>query len=62
MYDYMILEADISTLEDIIAIVYDEFPEARGLFQVLLGSDEYPKLLARSEDREKSRNNRGRKA
>ena len=56
MYDYMILEADIATLEDIIAIVYEEFPEARGTFQVLLGSDEYPKLLARSKTREKTRN------
>ncbi len=51
MYDYSILEADIATLEDVIAIVYEEFPEARGLFQVLIGQDECKKLLAESEAR-----------
>ena len=57
MYNYSILEGDIATLEDIIAIVYEEFPETRGLFQTLLGSDVYPKLLADSKEREEKRNN-----
>ncbi len=55
MYDYSIFEADIATLEDVIAIVYEEFPEARGLFQVLLGQDECKKLLAESETRKNAR-------
>jgi len=55
MYDYQILEADIATLEDIIAIVHDEFPETKGLFQTLLGDDTYLKLLADSKAREKNR-------
>ena len=55
MYGYSILECDIATLEDIIAIVHDEFPETRGLFQTLLGSDVYFKLLADSKQREKNK-------
>ncbi len=45
-------EAEITTLKDVIAIVYDIFPEARGTFQTLLGTDDCLKLVADSKQRE----------
>ena len=45
-------ETEITTLKDVIAVVYDTFPEARGLFQTLLGTDDCLKLVADSKQRE----------
>ena len=43
-----------AVLEDVIAIISDEFPETKGLFQTLLGLKEFTQLIRDAEDRRKT--------
>jgi len=57
-HDFAFL-SELAELEDVIAIVYEEFPEARGLFQTLLGNGTYQRILEESKARAVARDERG---